>query len=70
MQVNSESNGSIQHSENWEATVQVNKVGQKFIKKFQTRGTDYFVRIGNLEGQNGERLDFQTLVQRLTVSLQ
>ena len=48
----------------------MNKVSQKFVKKFRTHGFDYFVRIENLEGQNGERLHLETLIQRLTTSLQ
>ena len=67
---NTEEDGRDQGNEDWQPSVRVTKVGQKFVKKFQTKGTDCFVRIENLEGQNHERLNYEILIQRLTESLQ
>ena len=67
---NTEEDERDQTNEEWQPSVRVTKVGQKFVRKFQTKGTDYFVRIDNLEGQNHERLNYEILIQKLTESLQ
>ena len=59
---NTEEDGRDQTNEEWQPSVRVTKVGQKFVRKFRTKGTDYFVRIDNLEGQNHERLNYEILI--------
>ena len=48
----------------------VEHVGQRYVDKFKTKGLDYFVRIDNLEGNNGARMYVNDLMARLTVSIQ
>ena len=65
-EINPEEDGGNQQNENWQPRVQVNKVSQKFVRKFHTQGFDNFVRIENLEGQNGERLHFDSKADKFT----
>ena len=70
---NQQENQNNQQSEsvdNWKCNVTVDKVGEKFIKKFNTKALDYEVRIDNLQGNIDQRIPVEQLIDRITVSLQ
>ena len=70
---NQQENQNNQQSESvdsWKCNVTVDKVGQKFIKKFNTKALDYEVRIDNLQGNIDQRIPVEQLIDRITVSLQ
>ena len=70
---NQQENQNNQQSESvdsWKSNVAVDKVGEKFIKKLNTKALDYEVRINNLQGNNDQRIPVEQLIDRITVSLQ
>ena len=70
---NQQENQNNQQSEsvdNWKSNVTVDKVGEKFIKKFNTKALDYEVRIDNLQGNIDQRIPVEQLIDRITLSFQ
>ena len=70
---NQQENQNNQQSEsvdNWKSNVTVDKVAEKFIKKFNTKALDYEVIIDSLQGNNDQGIPIEQLIDRITVSLQ
>ena len=55
--------------DNWQPEVRVEHLSERYVKKFQTRGLDYSVRVNNLLGNEGEGLPINEMIARKTVAL-